>query len=261
MRWTNDKIQLLQKCLDKDMHMNEISEIFNCSNTAIYSKIHRLGLQKFKPAINIVKNCLNCNNEFTVKKSSDIKYNHTFCSRSCSATYNNKGRTVSDKTRQKISKTLSKPKKDKPKKEKLKQIKKYCLYCNTELSKTAKKYCNTSCKAKYERSIIIKQWLNGKILGHYNNPSYTLRPAIKQYVHEQANYKCEECDNNNKNTHTGNLILQIDHIDGDASNSIPSNLRLLCPNCHAMTKTFLNVGGYKSARYKYRSNYYNSRKN
>ncbi len=34
------------------------------------------------------------------------------------------------------------------------------------------------------------------------------------------------------------LTLQLDHIDGDSTNNIIENLRLLCPNCHSQTSTF-----------------------
>jgi len=34
------------------------------------------------------------------------------------------------------------------------------------------------------------------------------------------------------------LCLQLDHIDGDATNNHISNLRLLCPSCHSQTETF-----------------------
>lgn len=34
------------------------------------------------------------------------------------------------------------------------------------------------------------------------------------------------------------LTLHIDHIDGDTYNNEPSNLRLLCPNCHSQTDTY-----------------------
>lgn len=33
------------------------------------------------------------------------------------------------------------------------------------------------------------------------------------------------------------LTLELDHIDGDRLNNELSNLRLLCPNCHAQTET------------------------
>ena len=38
--------------------------------------------------------------------------------------------------------------------------------------------------------------------------------------------------------------LQLDHIDGDRSNNELGNLRLLCPNCHALTDTYCgrNIG-------------------
>lgn len=42
----------------------------------------------------------------------------------------------------------------------------------------------------------------------------------------------------------GPIPLQLDHIDGDRTNNVVDNLRLLCPNCHALTDTYCgrNIG-------------------
>ncbi len=50
-------------------------------------------------------------------------------------------------------------------------------------------------------------------------------------------YKCEGCgcDGNWLN---GKISLHVDHIDGDWTNHLPSNLRFLCPNCHQQTDTY-----------------------
>lgn len=40
------------------------------------------------------------------------------------------------------------------------------------------------------------------------------------------------------------IPLELDHVDGNCDNNELSNLRLLCPNCHALTSTYRgrNIG-------------------
>jgi hypothetical protein len=49
-------------------------------------------------------------------------------------------------------------------------------------------------------------------------------------------HRCESC---NMTEWLGNPIpIELDHIDGDHDNNELSNLRILCPNCHALTSTY-----------------------
>jgi hypothetical protein len=70
---------------------------------------------------------------------------------------------------------------------------------------------------------------------------------LKPFLIETRGEHCEECGqlpvHNNKP-----LVLQLDHIDGDSDNNYPSNIRLLCPNCHTQTNNFGSKG--LGSRYK-----------
>lgn len=52
------------------------------------------------------------------------------------------------------------------------------------------------------------------------------------------------------------MPLELDHVDGDSDNNSRENLRLLCPNCHAITPTYKarnrgRAGGRTAKRNKY----------
>ena len=34
------------------------------------------------------------------------------------------------------------------------------------------------------------------------------------------------------------IVLEVDHIDGDSGNTKIENVRLICPNCHSQTETY-----------------------
>lgn len=65
------------------------------------------------------------------------------------------------------------------------------------------------------------------------------RKRLREYIlrHNLLEYKCQMCGCDG--TWQGNSIaLELDHIDGDGTNGELSNLRFLCPNCHASTETY-----------------------
>jgi hypothetical protein len=63
----------------------------------------------------------------------------------------------------------------------------------------------------------------------------------RKRLFEECNYSCISCGFS-KTRDCGSSILEIDHIDGDHTNNTKENLRVLCPNCHALTPNFRNWG-------------------
>lgn len=115
-----------------------------------------------------------------------------------------------------------------------------CGFCKTPITGTrAKKYCNSVCAAAPRKAgaAEIAGWLAGDIEGH-TGASQKLKPWVREYVLAAADYACSECGWNERHPDDNRPLVEVDHSDGDASNSRPHNLRVLCPNHHAMTSTF-----------------------
>lgn len=59
-------------------------------------------------------------------------------------------------------------------------------------------------------------------------------------------HKCEGCDSESWLEHQ--IPLEVHHLDGDALNNELSNLKLLCPNCHALTDNYCGKNINKTLR-------------
>ena len=119
-----------------------------------------------------------------------------------------------------------------------------CQNCKKEIKNG--KYCSNKCQSLYQSSLKINEWLQGENFvrkGGTSIPSW-----MRKHLLDAANHQCEKCGWNEVNEYTNNIPLEIDHIDGDAYNNLKDNLRVLCPNCHSLTKTFKNTGNRKSSR-------------
>lgn len=146
--------------------------------------------------------CIECGIEFI--GSSDRK----FCSRSCSATHNNRGKQHNPKKKRDT-----------------------CLQCDIPLLKESqKKFCSIECGFQYNWDHKIKPLVES---GKCTTPS-----TVKKYLFNVRGEQCEECGQlpiwNNKP-----LTLHIDHIDGNSDNNELDNVRILCPHCHSQTSTYV----------------------
>lgn len=124
---------------------------------------------------------------------------------------------------------------------------KYCLTCSIVLENTRNKYCSRKCKKEVKYLQFITDWKNGLENGTLIN-SGRIQLPVKRYIWEKYNHKCARCKWDEVNPSTGKSPLEIDHIDGDWTNSTEENLILLCPNCHALTPTYRALNRRETSR-------------
>jgi hypothetical protein len=148
--------------------------------------------------------CTNCKDETS---------NAKFCSRSCAASFNNKGV-------RRHGEALPK-----------------CKGCDETVKRKGAIYCSKPCSHRYKFEQSIKDWYAGGDLGMW---------TIRKHLFEKHDQKCTKCGWGEINQYSKvNLPpLEVDHIDGCYENNRPENLDLLCLNCHSLTPTFkaLNKG-------------------
>lgn len=150
---------------------------------------------------------------------------------------------------------------------------KHCENCGKELpyEKRHNRFCSSSCAAsknnigvrrnfnpnkpiiqtKEEKERLkLERWKNGEnfLVGSCEVPVF-----IRRYLFSKNECKCERCGWGEINENTGNIPLQIHHIDGDCTNNKEENLQLLCPNCHSLTNTFGSLNK-KSKRFHRKKN-------
>ena len=106
-----------------------------------------------------------------------------------------------------------------------------------KIIKKQNKYCNHKCQMEHQQRQFEEKWLNGNIDGSGDKWN-TTNSHVRTYLFKKYSNSCAKCGWNKINPFTNTIPLEVEHIDGDPYNNSPENLTLLCPNCHALTRTY-----------------------
>jgi len=119
-----------------------------------------------------------------------------------------------------------------------------CLNCGKECHRVKAIYCSAQCRNDYIYDRYIKEWLEGKNDGSKKSGKAGIYPSghVMRYLLEQSKEACEICGWNKKHSVSKRTLVQTHHIDGNRENNKRDNLKVLCPNCHSLTTTWMNHG-------------------
>lgn len=107
-----------------------------------------------------------------------------------------------------------------------------CLICgklkNYKYSdKASNKYCSIACQSSHKKNFSFLEFIEGKL-----KYSKTIKPHLAFLFGEKCSVCGIESWNNKK------IVLELEHKDGNSLNNHPSNLCLMCPNCHSQTTSY-----------------------
>jgi hypothetical protein len=138
----------------------------------------------------------------------------------------------------------------KPMKPRAPRAQNFCEICSAPVAKRNQRFCSHKCQGVFLQRRRIELFRTDQI-----NPVHTLEMGrvprwIKPWWVQQYGECCALCGWCVRHPRTGKVPLEWDHVDGDCSNNRHSNLRLLCPNCHALTDNhgILNYGNSRRRR-------------
>lgn len=127
----------------------------------------------------------------------------------------------------------------------------YCNYCGVLLTNRFKiKYCSNRCQIDCQHMKWVGLWKQGKTQGNIGITARNISTHLRKYLVEKFKNKCSVCGWCKKHPVTGQIPLEIDHIDGNSENNQENNLRLICPNCHALTPFFKNLNRGKGRKWR-----------
>ncbi len=105
-----------------------------------------------------------------------------------------------------------------------------CINCNTEFEhgySSTGKYCSNACNGEHKSKLHKEAWHRGEL-------KKIERTTMRRYLSEDRGYNCEVCGLSD--WQGKKITLHVDHRDGNPGDNRPTNVRLICPNCHSQTE-------------------------
>jgi len=117
--------------------------------------------------------------------------------------------------------------------------------CGDLIKKGSGKFCSGKCQHAYHFKARCRQLEAGQY-----PPILSRSVFIRKYLIFVIGEKCSGCGWAKRHSVTGNIPVEVEHIDGNWRNNSAENLTLLCPNCHSLTPTYraLNRGNGRAHR-------------
>lgn len=211
---------------------------------AFMAKVHADYVQRY---LQNPRHCKCCGSIIPYGQRTNI-----FCSKSCSAKFNNAKRIVIPKI-----KPPKKPKRNPTIEIKEKEVI-LCEVCGNPIEGHGKRFCSLECSSKFSKMRKASK-LNSYIMetGEFpkgsgiTNSGEVNRRQVRKYLEEKFGHRCSICGNTEW---MGKPIpLVVDHIDGNPLNCKVDNFRLVCGNCDMQLDTYKgkNKGNGRAWRKKY----------
>ena len=126
-----------------------------------------------------------------------------------------------------------------------------CLHCSGALVRRHQvKFCSNKCQLGYQYLDWVTRWKAGEADGNIGITARNLSQHLRHYLSEKFGNQCNLCGWDRQHPLTGVPPLEVDHIDGNSENNSEENLRLLCPNCHALTPFYKNLNKGKGRKWR-----------